>query len=176
MEPPDEQKKRALAEPSLWSRVTYSWVAERLSSTNNQSRDGLVRGQRSAWLNFRNLRHAWNKHARSAHINKKDPRLWRAVASFALTEDFTQLLLWPSFIVCTRFLQPVMFAAVFSFHPFLLYDSPVPWICAAIAGFWLAVFLEGLARSHYAFFAHLTSASVKSGLTGLVHEKVNAHT
>lgn len=172
VEPPDEHKKRASGEPSLWSLVTFGWVAGRLSTAGQQSHDGLVSGQRSAWWNFRSLRHAWNKHARSALTREENPRLWRAVFSFALSKNLAQLFLLPTFILCARVLQPVMFAAILSFHPFMLNDSPVPWICVVISGYWLAVTLEGLVRSHYAFFAHLTSASVISGLTGLVHDKV----
>lgn len=155
VEPPDEHKKRASGEPSLWSLVTFGWVAGRLSTAGQQSHDGLVSGQRSAWWNFRSLRHAWNKHARSAQTREENPRLWRAVFSFALSKNLAQLFLLPTFILCARVLQAVMFAAILSFHPY-----------------WLAVTLEGLVRSHYAFFAHLTSASVISGLTGLVHDKV----
>lgn len=172
VEPQDEHEKRASGEPSLWSRVTFGWVAERLSTTEQQSHDGLVPSQRSAWWNFRNLRHAWIEHARSAQTRNEDPKLWRAVVWFALTEDCWRLFFLPIFILCARVLQPAMFAAILSVHPFMLYDSPVPWICAVIANFWLAVSLEGFVRSHYGYFAHLTSASVKSGLTGLVHDKV----
>lgn len=170
--PPDEHQKKAQEEPSLWSRITFGWVARRLSTTDQQSRDGIVPGQRSAWWNYRNLRHAWIKHARSSQTREEDPRLWRAVVSFVLAEYFTGLSLFPIFMLCARVLQPAMFTAILSFHPFLLYGSPVPRICAVIVGYWLAVSLEGLARSHYTFFAHLTSASVKSGLTGLVYDKV----
>ena len=83
-----------------------------------------------------------------------------------------RLILLLVVIVSTRILQPTMFAAILGSEPVLLYGSPVPWICIVTAGYWLAVSFEGLARSHYSFFADLTSASAKSGLTGLVHNKV----
>jgi len=168
----EEHQKKYPEKPSLYSRVTFGWVAERLSTTDQQSNDGLVPGQRSAWWNYRSLRHAWFKHARSTQTREENPRLWRAVVSFVLAEDFTRLFLFPILILCTRVLQPAMFTALLTFHPFLMHGSPIPWICAVIVGYWLAVSLEGLARSHYAFFAHLTTASVKSGLTGLVYNKV----
>lgn len=170
--PEEHQKKDPEEPPSLWSRVTFGWVPGRLSTTDQQSNEGLVPGHRSAWGNYRNLRHAWFKHARSTQTREEDPRLWRAVVSFVLAEDFTRLFLFPLLILCTRILQPAMFTALLIIHPFLMYGSAVPWICAVIAGYWLAVSLEGLARSHYAYYAHLTTASVKSGLTGLVYNKV----
>lgn len=172
VEAPDEHQKRNPNGPSLWSRITFGWVAERISTTH-QSNDGLVPGQRSALSNYRNLRQAWFKHARSTQTREEaDPRLWRAVVSFVLAEDFTRLFLFPILILFTRVLQPAMFTAILTLHPFLIYGSPVPWICAVIAGYWLAVSLEGLARSHFAFLANLITASVKSGLTGLVYNKV----
>jgi len=173
VEAPDEyQKKKNPEKPSLWSRVTFGWIAGRLSTTDQQPNEGLVPGQRSAWWNYRNLCHAWFKHARFTQTREEDPRLWRAVVAFVLAEGFTKLFLFPILILCIRVLQPAMFTALLTFHPFLMYGSPVPWICAVIAGYWLSVSLEGLARSHYAFSAHLTTASVKSGLTGLVYNKV----
>ena len=172
VEAPEEHQKESLEPPSLWSRVTFGWVPERLSTTNQQSNEGLVPGHRSAWWNYRNLRHAWFKHARSTQKREEDPRLWRAVVSFVIAEGFTRLFLFPMLILCSRVLQPAMFTALLTFHPFLMYGSAVPWICALTTGYWLAVSLEGLARSHYAFFARLTTASVKSGLTGLVYNKV----
>ena len=172
VEAPDERQKRSPEGPSLWSRITFGWVAGSLSTTNPPSNDRLVPGHRSACWNYSNLRHAWFKHARSTQTREEDPRLWRAVVSFVLAEGFTRLFLLPILILCTRVLQPALFTALLTFHPFLMCGSPVPWISAVITGYWLAVFLEGLARSHYAFFAHLTTASVKSGLTGLVYNKV----
>lgn len=172
VEAPEEHPKESLEPPSLWSRVTFGWVPGRISTTDQQSNKGLVPGHRSAWWNYRNLRHAWFKHARSTQKREEDPRLWRAVVSFVFAEGFTRLFLFPMLILCTRVLQPAMFTALLTFHPFLMYGSAVPWICAITTGYWLAVSLEGLARSHYAFFARLTTASVKSGLTGLVYNKV----
>ena len=172
VEAPAEHQKESLEPPSLWSRVTFGWVPRRISTTDQQSNEGLVPGHRSAWWNYRNLRHAWFKHARSTQKREEDPRLWRAVVSFVFAEGFTRLFLFPMLILCTRVLQPAMFTALLTFHPFLMYGSAVPWICAITTGYWLAVSLEGLARSHYAFFARLTTASVKSGLTGLVYNKV----
>ena len=172
VEAPAEHQKESLEPPSLWSRVTFGWVPRRISTTDQQSNEGLVPGHCSAWWNYRNLRHAWFKHARSTQKREEDPRLWRAVVSFVFAEGFTRLFLFPMLILCTRVLQPAMFTALLTFHPFLMYGSAVPWICAITTGYWLAVSLEGLARSHYAFFARLTTASVKSGLTGLVYNKV----
>ena len=171
VEPLDQDEIRASGEPSFWSHVTFGWVAERLS-TGQQSHDGLVPRQRSAWWNFRRLHYTWIKHARYAETSQEDPRLWKVVVSFVFAEDCARFLFLPIFILCARVVQPVMFASILSLHPFLLYQSHVPWICAVIVGFWLAVSVEGFARSHYAYYEHLTSASVKSGLTGLVHDKV----
>ena len=172
VEPLDQDEIRASQGSSFWSRVTFGWVAGRLSTTEQQSHDGLVPRQRSARWNFRHLHYAWIKHAASAQASQEVPRLWKVVVSFVFAEDCARFLSLPIFILCARVLQPVMFASILSLYPFLLYGSHVPWICAVIVGFWLAVSVEGFARSHYAYLAHLTSASVKSGLTGLVHDKV----
>ena len=111
-------------------------------------------------------REAWTKNARFEKTREKAPRLWKVVLSFVITENFAQLFLLQIFILCERILQPTMFATVFTSGPFL------PWYWAAIAGYWLSVFVEGLVRSHYSYSAKMTSASVKSGLTGLVFNKV----
>ena len=171
VEPQDGNKRRAPKEPSWWSRVTFGWIPGRLSTTQ-QSLDELVPGQRSAWWNWRNFRHTWIKHARSEKTRDKEPRLWRVILSFVMTGDFALLFVLQTFILCARVLQPTMFVTLFSPDPLLLYGSPVPWYCAVIAGYWLSVSLESLARSHYTFSAHVTSAAVKSGLTGLVYDKV----
>lgn len=167
----DEECKAPDDHVQLHLTCTFGWVTGRLG-TNQKSRDGLVPGQHSTWGNSRNLRQAWIKHARNAETRETDPQLWRAILAFVPAEEYIRLVLLLVVIVSTRVLQPTMFAAVLSSEPVLLYGSPVPWICFVTAGYWLAVSCEGLARSHYSFFAQLTSASVKSGLTGLVYDKV----
>ena len=172
-EPPkDAEEKAPDAHVPLHVTCTFGWVTGRLG-TDQKSSVGLVPGQHSSWSNSRNMCQAWKKHARDAHRHETDPQLWRAILDFVPSEEYIRLVLLLTIIVSIRVLQPTMFAAVLSSEPLKLYGSPFPWICFLTAGYWFAVSLEGLARSHYCFFAHLTSASVKSGLTGLVYHKVN---
>ena len=151
MEVPQGNKKDAPEELSFWSRVTFSWVLGRLNSAQ-ESVDRLVPGQRSTFWNWRDL------------------RLWKVVLSFPKIESFTQLFLLQISILCARILQPTMFSFVFTSDP--LFVSPVPWYWAALTGYWLSVSVEGLVRSHYSYSAEMTSGSVKSGLNGLVFDKV----
>lgn len=169
MEVPQGNKKDVPEELSFWSRVTFSWVLGRLNSAQ-ESVDRLVPGQRSTFWNWRDLRDIWMKHARSAQARDKAPRLWKVVLSFPKIEGFTQLFLLQISILCARILQPTMFSFVFTSDP--LFVSPVPWYWAALTGYWLSVSVEGLVRSHYSYSAEMISGSVKSGLDGLVFDKV----
>ena len=173
-EPPKDAERKAPDEHvPLHAICTFGWVTERLG-TDQKSSVGLVPGQHSSWMNSWNMGQAWKKHARDAHRHETDPQLWRAILNFVPSVEYVRLILLLTIIVSTRVLQPTMLAVVLSSEPLKLHGSPVPWICFVTAGYWLAVSLEGLARSHYCFFAHLTSASVNSGLTGLVYRKVTA--
>ena len=150
---------------------TFGWVRRRLGS-DRQSRDELVPGQHSSWAVTRNMRHLWRRHARTAKSNETYPQLWRTILEFVPTGEYTGLFLFLTLIVVTRVLQPTMFAVFLSSEPVLIYGSAVPWICFVTAGFWIAVSLESIVRNQYYFSAHLTSTSLKSGLTGLVYQKV----
>jgi len=169
-EPANDVEKKAPDVP-LCVTCTFGWVTGRLNS-DQKSHDGLVPGQQSSWWITRNMRHAWIKHAHMAHTSETDPQLWRTILAFVPAEEYIRLILLLIVIISTRVLQPTMFATILSSESLHLYGSPVPWICFVTAGYWLAVSFEGLARSHYTFFAHLTSTSVKSGVTGLVYDKV----
>lgn len=168
---PEEETGNKVQDVPLRTTGTFGWVTSRLG-LNQNSCDEFVPGQHSTWQNSENMRRAWIKREREAFSRETDPQLWKAVLSFISGEEYMREFLLLIIIASARILQPTMFAAVLSSEPVMLYGSPLPWICVVTAGYWLAVSSEGLARSHYSFCTHLTSTSVKSGLSGLLYEQV----
>lgn len=168
---PEEETGNKVQDVPLRTTCTFGWVTSRLG-LNQKSCDEFVPGQHSTWQNSENMRRAWIKREREAFSRETDPQLWKAVLSFISGEEYMREFLLLIIIASARILQPTMFAAVLSSEPVMLYGSPLPWICVVTAGYWLAVSSEGLARSHYYFCTHLTSTSVKSGLSGLLYEQV----
>ena len=160
-------------EPSFWSRVTFGWVCHDIF--NKQSDRSLYEvdlGPAASQIKARDvtqtLKSTWYNDVLNALSIGKEPRLWKSLLKVIESSN-----LWISIVLvtCARLLQPVLFSNLVA-ELFLGRDGQLLLICLTGAGLWLAISLEAIIGNYYAYSARLIAASIRTGITGLLYDRV----